>query len=83
MKKELRNILLVLLCLGLIGCTVTSKGKKIEDRIMQLEESLLNKDKEIGGLRDLLREREDWLREKDAKIEELNKKLEMFGVFEK
>lgn len=83
MKKKIRSILLVLLCLGFISCTVTPKRKKIEDQVIQLKESLFKKDQEIKKLQDLLTQKEGQLKEKDAKIQELNKKLEMFGVFEK
>lgn len=70
----MKNILLILLSLGLTGCVTISKAKSLEREILQLKESTQNKDMEIQRLQDLLKE-------KDVKIKELRKKLESLGVF--
>ncbi|MDD5005255.1 MAG: hypothetical protein PHS93_01965 [Candidatus Omnitrophica bacterium] len=75
----MRNILLVVLCFSLVGCSIFTKSNKIN----QVKESLAEKDQEIADLQNLLGEKERQISEKDAKIEDLSKKLEMFGVFEK
>ena len=86
----MRKILIVILCLGLAGCTVISKSKKLEGQVVGFQEILssrdeeiLKKDETINKLQGLLKEKNNQLKEKDAKIEEMRERLEMFGVFEK
>ena len=83
MIPKIKKLLLILLCLQLSGCATIFKGKELERRVSQLEESLLDKDGQIEKLRGLLKKKEDELQAKNAKIEELRKKLESVGVFTK
>lgn len=73
MGVALKKGLLVLLCLGVIGCAVVPKSR-LESQA-ELKESLLEKDGEIIRLQNLLKE-------KERRIEQLRKKLEGLGVFE-
>jgi len=82
----MKKILLIILCLGIIGCAGITKKSKLEQdamtiqnleaKINNLEQVLIERDEGIKNLQNLLEE-------KEASIEELHKKLEMFGVFEK
>ncbi len=74
-----------LFCLILSGCATAANNIKpeSENRTVQLEAFLLQKDEDILRLNSLLEEKERQLEEKNIKIQELRKKLEMFGVFEK
>ena len=71
LTDNLRVALLLMLCLGLVGCTTLSRQKKIERQ----------KDREIAILKNLLKDKEKEIQEKDRKIENLRKQLESFGVF--
>ncbi len=79
----MRKILIVILCLGLAGCTVISKSKKLEGQVVGLQETLSSRDEEILKKDEAINRLQGLLKEKDAKIEEMRERLEMFGVFEK
>lgn len=51
--------------------------------MVQLEQLNSDKATKIIQLQNLLADKERQIDEKDLKIEEMRKKLEMFGVFEK
>jgi len=76
-----RKTILILVCLGLLGCVSLSKHRELQDEVTGLNEKLLKKDEEIMKLRELVVEQEGQMKKKDTKIEELRKKLESFGVF--
>ena len=71
MGRHIKRLCIGLLCLGVIGCTTLAERKNWEEK----------EDKELAILRNLLREKELQLQQKDAQIGELRKKLESFGVF--
>ncbi len=73
----MRKISSILLCLALAGCAGVTKNKTIDS----LNVYLSQKDAQILKLQALLVEKEELLKEKDLKIEELKKKLAGFGVF--
>jgi len=74
----------ILLSLGLLaGCIASPKIKNLEVRSTQLQDQLLKKDEEIKLLKEMMINNETLIKEKDLKIEELRKKLESLGVFEK
>jgi len=77
----MKNIFLVLLALSLVGCLASSKYKGSQNQRMTQQEPSPDRDSEIAKLQELLKEKEGELKIKDAKIEELRKKLESFGVF--
>lgn len=79
----MRNILIIILCLALVGCTSASERKSLEQQVMQLQNALTKSNEEINNLQILLKDKENQIKEKEKKIEELRNKLEMFGVFEK
>lgn len=70
----MKKILLILLCLGLAGCTTVSGVKKLEKQASELQ-SVISKQNED------MKAKDDELKAKDIKIQELQKKLEGFGVF--
>ncbi len=70
----MRNLLLVLLCLSLAGCTTISRTRTLEKRITGLQEDLSRKDEEI-------KIKESQLKEKESEIARLRKRLEGLGVF--
>ena len=75
---------MILLSLGLLaGCIASPKIKNLEVRSTQLQDQLLKKDEEIKLLKEMMINNETLIKEKDLKIEELRKKLESLGVFEK
>jgi len=68
------------------GCICVSKAQRQdrpENTIAQLERSNSDKAAKIAQLQNLLADKESQINERDLKIEEMRKKLEMFGVFEK
>jgi peptidoglycan hydrolase CwlO-like protein len=77
----MRKIGLILLCLLLAGCASSPKSKILEQQVNDLQTSLSEKDAQILKLQGLLTEKEQQLKEKDSKIEELKNKLTGFGVF--
>ncbi len=78
----IKRAIIIIICLALAGCATSSGNKKTVLSGKQLQVSLAQKDEEISRLRDVLKEQEIQLKEKDLKIEELKKKLSSFGVFE-
>ena len=80
----MKQVMVILLSLGLLaGCMATPKIKNLEVRTTELEDQLLKKDEEIKLLKVMTVNNEALIKEKDLKIEELRKKLESLGVFEK
>jgi len=80
----MKKMIVILLSLGLLaGCMATPKIKNLEVRTTELEDQLLKKDEEIKLLKVMTVNNEALIKEKDLKIEELRKKLESLGVFEK
>jgi len=77
----MKKIPIILLCFVLAGCISTPKTKTLKLQAIDLQESLSKKDVEIMRLQGLLSEKEQQLKEKDLKIEELKKKLAGFGAF--
>ena len=76
--------MMILLSLGLlVGCMATPKTQNLKVRLTKLEDQLLKKDGEIKLLKEMTSSNEGLIKEKDLKIEELRKKLESLGVFEK
>ncbi len=75
----MRNLLLILLCLGLAGCTTLSRAKKLEKQVAGLKESLLKQNAECN---EQMKMKESQLKEKDSQAAVLRKKLEGFGVFQ-
>jgi hypothetical protein len=57
--------------------------KSLKVRVTEIEEQLVKKDEEVKSLKAIAINNEILIREKDSKIEELRKKLESLGVFEK
>lgn len=82
-RNKIKKIILLILCIGLIGCTSISRVKKLELQVVELKKSLFEKEASIEKLKEQLKENEVKLKEEEAKIQELRKKLELFGVFEK
>ena len=82
MRKILLILLCCLTCFVASGCVTGPKRKRIEAQILELQESLLEKDQQIRRLQEVLKDKERMLSEKNAKIEQLRKKLESLGVFE-
>jgi outer membrane murein-binding lipoprotein Lpp len=80
-RRVMRKIGLILLCLLLAGCVSSPKSKILEQQVNDLQTSLSEKDAQILKLQGLLTEKEQQLKEKDSKIEELKNKLTGFGVF--
>ena len=80
----MKQLIVILLSLGLLaGCMTTPKIKNLKVRSRELEVQLLKKDEEIKLLKEILVNNETLIKEKGLKIEELRKKLESLGVFEK
>jgi len=80
----MKQVIVVLLSLGLLtGCIATPKIKNLKVRLTELEDQLLKKDEEIKLLKVMTVNGEALIKGKDLKIEELRKKLESLGVFEK
>jgi len=75
----MRNLLLILLCLSLAGCTALSRAKKLEKKVTELQEVLSKNNAECN---EELKIKENQLKEKDSQISGLRKKLEGFGVFQ-
>ena len=59
--------------------TAPAGNRRSENAV--LKDSLLMKDQQIGALNALLLQRDEQLKEKDAEIQQLKKKLETFGIF--
>ncbi|MDD5291749.1 MAG: hypothetical protein PHY46_00995 [Candidatus Omnitrophica bacterium] len=79
-------IILVISACMLSGCICVSGSQRKdrpEDKMVQLEQLNSDKATKIIQLQNLLADKERQIDEKDLKIEEMRKKLEMFGVFEK
>jgi len=74
----MRNLLLILLCLSLAGCTTLSRAKNLEKQVTGLKEAL---SKRNAGCNEELKMKDNQLKEKDSQIDTLCKKLEGFGVF--
>jgi hypothetical protein len=84
--KPVIFLLLILPAYTLFGCAGVPRNKAGEDpdrKMIELKQSVLNKDTKIAQLQHLLAVKDQQLSEKDAKIKELSDKLEMFGVFER
>jgi len=80
----MKKMMVILLSLGLLaGCISTPKRKNLKFRLTELEDQLLKNDEEIKLLKEMTVSNEVLIKEKDSKIEELRKKLESLGVFEK
>ena len=80
----MKQMMVILLSLGLLaGCISTPKIKNLKARLTELEGQLLKKDEEIKLLKVMTVNNEALIKEKNLKIEELRKKLESLGVFEK
>jgi len=80
----MKKMIVLLLSLGLLaGCMATPKIRNLKVRLTELEDQLLKKDEEIKLLKVMTANGETLIKEKDLKIEELRKKLESLGVFEK
>ena len=80
----MKKMLVVLLSLALLaGCMATPKIKNLKVDTVELEDQLLKKDEEIKLLKEIMIKNETLIKGKDLKIEELRKKLESLGVFEK
>jgi len=80
----MKKMMVILLSLGLLaGCISTPKRKNLKFRFTELEDQLLKKDEEVKLLKEITANNEALIKEKDLKIEELRKKLESLGVFEK
>ncbi|MFH1622504.1 MAG: hypothetical protein ABIA97_05210 [Candidatus Omnitrophota bacterium] len=84
----MKKILPILLCLLVVGCAAVNSSKKVnkvdlEAQIIQLQHSLSEKETSLKQLQNLLQEKDLQLKDKEAKINDLHKRLEMFGVFEK
>ena len=86
----MKNLLLLILCLQFIGCVSLAENQKLQQKVTQLQGSLSenkktlnNKESQIRYLKELLRHKDTELKDKNLKIEQLRKKLETFGVFEK
>jgi len=80
----MKQLIVILLSLGLLaGCIATPKIKNLKVRSREMEDQLLKKDEEIKLLKEILVNNETLIKEKGLKIEELRKKLESLGVFEK
>ena len=80
----MKQVMVILLSLGLLaGCMATPKIKNLKARSRELEDQLLKKDEEIKLLKEMTVNNETLIKEKDLKIDELRKKLESLGVFEK
>jgi len=79
----MRKILLIVLSLGVIGCISISSPKigNLEEKVTQLQNDLLSREQEITRLQNLCDAKDEQLKGKDLKIEQLRKKLEGFGVF--
>jgi len=75
----MKNLLLVLLCLSLTGCTTLSRAKKLERQVAGLKESLSKQNAECN---EEMKMKENQLKEKDSQAAVLRKKLEGFGVFQ-
>lgn len=79
----MKRKLLILLCLlwGISGCASVKPSRETnhknttEENILQLQETIAQKDIEIKKLNDLIKE-------KDTQIKELKERLSTFGVFE-
>ena len=78
----MRKLTVILLCFNLIGCALSSKSHKSNGQLQQLEQSLFEKEQEVERLSAMLNKTEEELAQREAKIKELQKKLETFGVFE-
>ena len=70
----MKNLLVIGLCLGLVGCASASKGRLTQEQVAQLQETLSQQGEEIISL-------QEQLQAKEEAIKELNSKLEGFGVF--
>ena len=80
----MKKMMVILLSLGLLaGCMAAPKIKNLKVRSTEPEDPLLKKDEEIKLLKEMTINSETLIKEKDLKIEELRKKLESLGVFEK
>ncbi|TRZ93763.1 DUF641 domain-containing protein [bacterium] len=71
---KMKNLLLVLVCLSLTGCSTVSETRRLQKEISDLKECVLEKD-EVIKLKD------SKLEEKDLEISKLRKQLESLGVF--
>ncbi len=83
MKIKTGLVILIISTFMLSSCICIPKNQKEKVKVTQLQESILSKEAKITELQNLLADKERQINEKDSKIEELRKKLEMFGVFEK
>lgn len=54
----------------------------LREQTKEQQDYYLTMEEEIRILKELLQQKEDTIKKKDAKIEQLRKKLESFGVFE-
>ena len=80
----MKKLMVILLSLGLLaGCISTPKTKNLKVRLTELEGQILKKDEELRLLKEITANNEALIKEKDLKIEEMRKKLESLGVFEK
>jgi outer membrane biogenesis lipoprotein LolB len=70
----MKNLLLVLVCLSLTGCTSLSGTRRLQKETSDLKESVLKKDEEI-------KLKDGQLNQKDLEISKLRKQLESLGVF--
>lgn len=70
----MKKILLILLCLSVTGCTTVSRVKKLEKQASELQSIISIQKEEIKA-------KEVELKAKDLRVQELQKKLEGFGVF--
>lgn len=79
----MKKLLLVMLCLGVVGCaSFPSLGcSQFEEQVIKLQGDLLAKDQEIARMQKLCDAKDDQIKGKDSKIEQLRKKLEGFGAF--
>ena len=80
----MKKVIIITLALFLWGCASAPKNKDSQPNLSksQLQMSLAEKDDEIESLKVIIAEQEAKIKAKDAKIEELKKKLSTFGVFE-
>ncbi|MDD5729634.1 MAG: hypothetical protein PHN57_00700 [Candidatus Omnitrophica bacterium] len=88
MKRILASALILFLFFGMAGCATLCKNSTLNKKINGLKQELAALQSDAGKntaqikqLQDSLNDKEAKLKEKDAKIEELKEKLKAFGVF--
>jgi len=75
----MKYLVVLLLCLSLTGCASTST---LRTEKQQCEEILAQKQGELEELKQKLEEKNISLKKNEARIAEMTKKLEGFGVFD-